>query len=73
MIVEASEIIFIKKNFPHGMMRILADNIKWDYQKVRGVFNYIKDEVDDELITEARRLLKVNIGVEYKPTEVTEA
>lgn len=67
MRVEANEMQFIKENTPHGLMRILADNIGMDYNKVRNEFATLKTEWPDELVIEARRLLKATTGREYQP------
>lgn len=69
MIVDARELIFIKKNAPFGMLRTLSENIGMEYSKVRAAFYYIKDEVSDDLMVEARRLLKENTGLVYQENQ----
>lgn len=65
MKVDANEMLFIKENMPHGMMKTLADNIGMEYNQVRNQFSTLKTEWPDELVIEARRLLKATKGLEY--------
>ena len=67
MRVDAREILFIRQNAPHGMLRVIADNIGMAYSKVRTEFHTLKDEYPDDLVKEARRLLLANKGIEYNP------
>lgn len=67
MLVDPKEILFIRKNAPYGMVRTLANNTGLSYEKVRGELLTLKEEWPDELIIEARRLLKANTGLEYTP------
>lgn len=71
MQVDAREILFIRKNAPHGMLATLARNIGWTRGKVMNELSTLKENYTDSLIIEARRLLKANTGLEYKPDEVT--
>lgn len=65
MKVDANEMLFIRENTPHGMMKTLADNIGMPYNKVRNEFSTLKTEWPDDLVIEARRLLKAVSGLEY--------
>jgi len=65
--IDAREILFIKQNLPHGLLKILAININMDQQKVRNVFNNLRNEYPDDLVIEARRLLKETTGLVYNP------
>lgn len=65
MIVDPNEILFIRKNAPHGMLRTLSNNIGMPYEELRKKFYILKNEWPDELVNEARRLLKANTGLEY--------
>lgn len=65
MKVDAREILFIRKNAPHGMMKTLSENTGMTYSKVRNEFATLKEDYPDELVNEARRLLKANKGIEY--------
>lgn len=68
--VSPNEMLFIRRNAPHGMLRTLANNIKMEYSKVRAEFFVNKDEYPEELVIEARRLLEANTGKVYNPNEV---
>lgn len=72
MKVDAREILFIRQNAPVGMIRILANNINIPYGKVRNELHTLKEDYSDELVIEARRLLKANTGLVYKPVLKTE-
>ena len=67
MKVDAREILFIRRNAPSGMIRTLAGNIRMGYSKVRNELHTLKEDYPDELVREARRLLKANTGLEYNP------
>ena len=69
MQVDAREILFIRKNAPHGMFKTLANNIGMKYSKVRAEIFTLKEEYPDNLVKEARRLLKANTGLVYNPHE----
>lgn len=72
MTVDSHEISFIKNNAPYGMLKTLSRNIGMDYQKVRTMFISIREDYPDDMIIEARRLLKANTGLEFKPQVLTE-
>ena len=71
MLVDAREMLYLRKNLPYGMVKVLAKNIGMDYLKARNEFMTLKEEYPDDLVTEARRLLKETTGLEY--TETAEA
>lgn len=71
MTVDTREILFIRQNAPHGMIATLAKNIGMEYSKVRAELYTLKTDYPDELVTEARRLLKENTGLVFNPNEVT--
>lgn len=68
--VETSEILFIRKNAPRGLYRMVADNLGLDRSKVRNELNRLKEEYDPAIVKEARRLLKATKGLEYRKSEV---
>jgi len=70
MQVDAREILFIRKNAPHGMFKTLANNIGMKYSKVRAEIFTLKEDYPDMLVNEARRLLEANTGLVYNPNEV---
>jgi hypothetical protein len=70
MKVDTREILFIRQNAPHGMLRTLANNIGMDYSKVRAELHTLKEDFPDELVIEARRLLEANTGLVYSPSVV---
>lgn len=65
MKVDAREILFIRQNAPHGMMKVVADNIGMPYSRVRTEIHTLKEDYPDELVIEARRLLTAMTGLEY--------
>ncbi len=70
MIVDPKEILFIRKHAPYGMLKIISNNINMTYDELRKQFYMLKDEWPDELVLEARRLLKANTGLEYSAEKV---
>ena len=70
MQVDAREILFIRKNAPHGMLAQVARNIGWSRGKVMNELTTLKEDYTDSLIVEARRLLEANTGLVYNPNEV---
>lgn len=69
MIVDAREILFIRKNAPYGMMRVVATNTGFEYSQVRTELNSLKEEYDDKIVIESRRLLKEMTGLVYQETQ----
>ena len=63
--VDAREILFIRQNAPRGLYRMVADNLGLKRHKVRNELNRLKEEYDEQIVTEARRLLKATKGLEY--------
>lgn len=67
MKVDAREILFIRQNAPRNLMRLVSDNTKIPYSKVRSEFFTLKEDYNDEMVIEARRLLKAISNIEYQP------
>lgn len=72
MRVDAREILFIRQNAPQGMLRTLANNTGLDYNRVRAEMYSLKEDYDEQIVIEARRLLEANTGLVYNP-EITAA
>lgn len=71
MKVDAREILFIKENAPHGFIAILAKKMNMKRSRVRSQLYLTKEDYPDDLIIQARHLLKETEGIEY--TETIEA
>lgn len=67
MRVDAREILFIRQNAPQGMFRTLANNTGIDYNRVRAEMYSLKEDYDEDIVIEARRLLEANTGLVYNP------
>lgn len=67
MKVDAREILFIRQNAPRNLMRFVAQNTSIPYTRVRNEFFTLKDDYDEKIVTEARRLLKAISNIEYTP------
>jgi len=67
MRVDAREILFIRQNAPQGMLRTLANNTGLEYNRVRAEMYSLKEDYDEQIVNEARRLLEANTGLVYKP------
>lgn len=67
MKVDAREILFIRQNAPRNLMRFVSDNTNIPYTKVRNEFFSLKDDYDQVIVIEARRLLKAISNIEYSP------
>lgn len=65
MKVEAAELAFIKDNSPKGLPRLIAENIGVSRSTVLNELSRLKDDYNEEIINEARRLLKAIKGLEY--------
>lgn len=66
MKIDVREILFIKQNAPIGMIRMLANNVDLPYQKVRNELMTLKEDYEEKIIVEARRLLVETTGLIYK-------
>lgn len=71
MKVDAREILFIRQNAPRNLMRFVAENTKTPYSKVRSEFFTLKDDYDETIVLEARRLLKAISNIEYTPERLS--
>ena len=67
MQVDTRELMFIKQNAPRGMTRLVADNLGINNTKVINELRLIKDNYNDAIILETRRLLKDIKGVSFNP------
>lgn len=67
MKVDTRELMFIKQNAPRGMSRLVADNLGLPTIKVVNELRMLKDHYNDDIIIEARRLLKEIKGIVYNP------
>lgn len=65
MLIDAREILFIRQNCPRGMFRIISENTGIEYTKVRNEFFTLKDDYNETIVTEARRLLKSIYNIEF--------
>ena len=70
MKIDAREILFIRKNAPKGFYSLVADNINESRTKVKNELNLLKEEYDEKIIEESRRLLKVIKGLEYNQEQL---
>lgn len=73
MKVDPREILFIKDNAFRGMFRLVSTNINMPYDKVRNELASLKHEYPDDMVIEARRLLKEATGKEFSEPEVIQA
>lgn len=67
MKVDPREILFIRQNCPRGLFTMISENTGIELIKVRNEFFSLKEEYPDEIVIEARRLLKVISNIEYRP------
>lgn len=68
MIIEdIRELQFMKKKGPRGLSSMVAQNLKISIYKATNELRLIKDEYNEEIITEARRLCKEFNGAVYHP------
>ena len=65
MQVDTRELMFIKQNAPRGMTRLVADNLGINNTKVINELRLIKDNYNDAIILETRRLLKEIKGLSF--------
>jgi len=67
MQVDTRELMFIKQNAPRGMTRLVADRLGISTIKVINELRLVKDNYNDAIILETRRLLKDIKGVSFNP------
>jgi len=72
MQIEAREVLFIRQNSPRWLFSQVAKNTGKTLSRVKYHFYGLLDDYDEDIITEARRLLKEACQIEYSPT-ATEA
>jgi len=65
MKVDARELVFIKQNAPSSLASLIAGNTGHNRSTVNNELARIKDEYNEDIITEARRLLKAIKGIEF--------
>ena len=65
MQVDARELQFIKVNAPKNLAGLISDNTGKNRSTINNELTRIKSDYDEEIINEARRLLKVIKGVEF--------
>ncbi len=73
MQIEAREILFIRQNKPSWLFKQVADNTGKTLARVRYNFYGMLEEHDEDVIQEARRLLKEACNIVYIPNTVTVA
>lgn len=69
MQIEAREILFIRQNSPRWLFGQVAKNVGKPLTRVKYHFYGLPTEYDQDVIDEARRLLKDACGLEYVPSE----
>jgi hypothetical protein len=66
--IDAREILFIRRNAPRGFYTLIAENLGVSRVKVKNELNLLKEDYDKNIVKEARRLLKAIKGIEYENT-----
>lgn len=67
MKVDVLELDFLRKNGPSNFVALISDNTGVNRSTVNNELSRIKDNYNEIVINEARRLLKAIKGLEYIP------
>lgn len=67
MIVDARELVFLRKNGPSNLAAMVSENTGINRSSVNNELSRIKNDYNETVITEARRLVKAFKGVEFNP------
>jgi hypothetical protein len=70
MQIEAREILFLRQNAPRWLFGQVAKNVNKPLNRVKYQFYGLPNNYDEDIIIEARRILKEVVGIVYNPDEV---
>lgn len=67
MVVDARELVFLRKNGPTNLAALVSEKTGVKRSSVNNELSRIKSDYNEAVINEARRLVKAINGVEFHP------